>query len=52
VRKAVYEDYQTMSGCAVPCSYVIDREGKVAARWYGRHTEKQIRAVLQRLGLE
>lgn len=51
-KKTVYTDYQTLSMSAVPMSYVIDREGKVASRWYGRHRGSRIRALLRRFGIE
>ena len=46
-------DYQTLSGMsAVPLSYIIDREGKIAASWYGMHEEATLSAVLERLGVK
>ena len=48
-----FVDYQTLSGMsAVPLSYIIDREGKIAAAWYGTHEEATLSAVLERLGVK
>jgi peroxiredoxin len=48
-----FVDYQTLSGMsAVPLSYIIDREGKIAAGWYGTHEEATLSAVLERLGVK
>jgi len=47
-RKAVFQDYP---GPGVPLSYIIDREGKVAARWCGVHSETKVRKVLDELGI-
>jgi peroxiredoxin len=52
-REVVYRRYQTLTGMsAVPLSYVIDREGRIAASWYGRHDKERLRKVLEGLGLE
>jgi peroxiredoxin len=51
--RTVFTDYQTLSGMsAVPLSYIIDREGKIAAGWYGKHDEKRLSEVLSKLGLK
>ncbi len=50
-RKVCFTDYQTLPGTsAVPLSYLIDREGKIADGWYGQHDEARVRAALERLG--
>ena len=33
--KVCFHDYQTKGASAVPMSYIIDRDGNVAAAWYG-----------------
>ena len=48
-----FQDYQTLSGySAVPLSYIIDREGKIVAGWYGEHDEGKVHEVLEKLGLK
>jgi len=48
-----FVDYQTLSGMsAVPLSYIIDREGKVVAAWYGEHDEGKVSEILERLGVK
>jgi len=48
-----FQDYQTLSGySAVPLSYIIDREGKIVAGWYGMHDEATVNEVLEKLGLK
>ena len=34
-RKVVYTQYQTLGMSAVPLEYIIDRDGNIAAGWYG-----------------
>jgi peroxiredoxin len=47
-RKVIYRGYR-MSG--VPLNYVIDREGKVVAAWYGYGKRNpRAREVLKKLG--
>ncbi len=51
--KTSLEDYQTLGGMsAVPLSYIIDREGKIVAGWYGEHDEGKVHEVLEKLGLK
>lgn len=42
--------YETLGMCAVPMTYVIDREGKVVAAWYGFDKDAAKKALKQ-LGL-
>jgi peroxiredoxin len=35
--KVCHQEYQRQGQSAVPMSYIIDREGKIAAGWYGYH---------------
>jgi peroxiredoxin len=52
-RKTAFEDYQTLPGwSAVPLSYIIDREGKIATGWYGKHRGSRVRGILRGLGIE
>jgi peroxiredoxin len=50
--KTCLEEYQTGDSSGVPLSYIIDREGKVAAAWYGEHDESKVTEILQRLGVK
>jgi len=50
-RKTGLQDYQSGGYFAVPCNYVIDREGKVAAAWYGDELQPGVEA-LRSLGIE
>jgi len=46
--------YETLGMSAVPMTYVIDREGKVVAAWYGFEkgdAEKASKELLKKLGL-
>jgi peroxiredoxin len=49
-QKVYFEDYR---GSGVPLNYVIDRDGRVAAAWYG-YAEKDPRLddALRKLGLK
>jgi len=48
--KTAFQDYRS-SG--VPLNYVIDKEGKIAAAWYGYEEDyAQARAALRKLGIE
>ncbi|MCK4374489.1 MAG: TlpA family protein disulfide reductase [Candidatus Brocadiae bacterium] len=53
-RTGFFEQYETMKGrSAVPLNYLIDREGKVAAAWYGYSEDDTSAAeTLKRLGIE
>ena len=42
--KTCFFDYQTKGASAVPMSYIIDRDGNVAAAWYG-YEEGQPKAI-------
>jgi len=45
-RDTCMEKYQTLKGCAaVPLNYVIDREGKIVAGWYGSEEEPGLAAI-------
>lgn len=51
--RTCFDDYQTLGGMsAVPLSYIIDREGKIVAGWYGKHDEGKVHEVLGKLGLK
>jgi peroxiredoxin len=46
------QQYETLSGmCAVPFTYLIDREGKVVEAWYG-YEERQHEHGLRRVELK
>jgi peroxiredoxin len=48
-----FRKYQGDYGSAVPMSYIIDREGKVVAAWYGYHEgEPKAIAALRKTGGE
>ncbi len=45
--------YQKYGAMAVPTSYLIDKEGKVAAAWVGYDEESdQVTPLLKKLGIE
>ena len=51
--KVCFQDYQRGSSSAVPMSYVIDRDGKIAAGWYGyEEDEPKAIAAFQKMGGE
>lgn len=51
--KVVFLDYQHGCGSAVPLSYIIDREGKIVAGWYGfEEGEPKALAAFQKVGGE
>jgi peroxiredoxin len=51
--KTTFQDYQTLSGMsAVPLSYIIDREGRIAAGWYGMHDKATVHELLERFGVK
>jgi peroxiredoxin len=44
-------NYETLAGmCAVPLTYLIDREGKVIDAWYD-HNERRGKQALKKAGL-
>jgi len=48
-QKVFFRDYR---GSGVPLNYVIDREGKVAAAWYGwSENDQRLDQVLRELGI-
>jgi peroxiredoxin len=50
--RTCFTHYQTLAGTsAVPLSYILDRDGRIAAGWYGRHEASKVRRVLAKLGL-
>ena len=57
-RTTCFQSYQTLHGMsAVPLTYIIDREGKVAAAWYGFGGEDEAKLkeglkLLERLGVK
>jgi len=52
--KTYYEDYQKLKGrSAVPLTYIIDRDGKVAGAFYGyEEDDKRGIGVLEKLGIK
>jgi len=52
--KTYYEDYQKLKGrSAVPLTYIIDRDGKVAGAFYGyEEDDKRGVEILQKLGMK
>jgi len=46
----VMQQYETLTMSAVPMTYVIDREGKVVAAWYG-FDQGAAEKALKKLGL-
>jgi peroxiredoxin len=50
--RAIYQ-YETMGMSAVPMTYVIDKEGKIAEAWYGYGGSQQHGIdILKRLGID
>lgn len=48
-QKVFFQDYR---GSGVPLNYVIDREGRVAAAWYGwSEKDPRLEKVFRKLGL-
>ncbi|MDD4856678.1 MAG: redoxin domain-containing protein [Candidatus Krumholzibacteria bacterium] len=52
-REVLYEKYQTPNGqSALPLNYIIDRQGRIAARWYGyRRGDNRGEKILRNLGV-
>lgn len=51
--KTYYQDYQKEKGSAVPLTYIIDREGKVAGAFYGyEEDDKRGVEILEKLGVK
>lgn len=50
--KTCLQEYQTGGSAGVPLSYIIDRDGKIVAAWYGEHEEGKVTEILERLGVK
>jgi peroxiredoxin len=50
---AIATTYQAYRATAVPMTYLIDREGKIAAAWLGfDEKDQRLPALLKKLGIE
>jgi peroxiredoxin len=51
-QKVCFQEYQRGDGSAVPMSYIIDPDGKVAAAWYGyEEGHPKAKAVLEKFSI-
>jgi peroxiredoxin/outer membrane lipoprotein-sorting protein len=51
-QKVFFEHYQKTGGSGVPLNYIIDRDGRVAAGWYGYdQNDRSPHTVLESLGI-